>query len=68
MADFKAITNQEEFDAAIKDRLERAERKIREEYKGWTSPDDLKKLAKAVEGKINIDKAANLLGGLKKLF
>ena len=30
--------------------------------------DDLKKLAKAVEGKINIDKAANLLGGLKKLF
>ena len=30
--------------------------------------DDLKKLAKAVEGKINIDNAANLLGGLKKLF
>lgn len=45
MADFKAITTQEEFDAAIKDRLDRAERKIREEYKNWTSPDDLKKLA-----------------------
>ena len=30
--------------------------------------EDLKKLAKAVEGKINIDKAADLLGGLKKLF
>ena len=30
--------------------------------------DDLQKLAKAVEGKINLDKAANLLGGLKKLF
>ena len=28
----------------------------------------LEKLAKAVEGKINIDKAADLLGGLKKLF
>ena len=28
----------------------------------------LEKLAKAVEGKINVDKAANLLGGLKKLF
>ncbi len=44
MAEFKAITTQEEFDAAIKDRLERAERKTREEFKGWTSPDDLKKL------------------------
>ena len=30
--------------------------------------EDLKKLAKAVEGKISVDKAANLLGGLKKLF
>ena len=30
--------------------------------------DDLKKLAKAVEGKISIDKATGLLGGLKKLF
>ena len=28
----------------------------------------LEQLAKAVEGKINIDKASNLLGGLKKLF
>ena len=28
----------------------------------------LEKLAKAVEGKINMDKAADLLGGLKKLF
>ncbi len=32
------------------------------------SEEDLQKLAKAVEGKINIDKAADLLGGLKKLF
>lgn len=44
MAEFKAITTQEEFDTAIKERLERAERKTREEFKGWTSPDDLKKL------------------------
>ena len=28
----------------------------------------LEKLAKAVKGKIDLDKAANLLGGLKKLF
>lgn len=44
MADFKAITTQEEFDSAISERLARAEKKIREEYKGWTSPDDLKAL------------------------
>ncbi len=28
----------------------------------------LEQLARAVEGKINVDKAADLLGGLKKLF
>lgn len=44
MAEFKTINTQEEFDNAIKDRLNRAENKIREEYKGWTSPDDLKKI------------------------
>ena len=44
MAEFKSINTQEELDAIIKDRLERAERKVREEFKGWTSPDDLKAL------------------------
>lgn len=44
MAEFKIINTQEEFDERIKERLERAEKKIREEYKGWTSPDDLKAL------------------------
>lgn len=44
MAEFKSITTQEEFDERIKERLERAEKKVREEYKGWTSPDDLKAL------------------------
>ena len=38
------------------------------EKKSEITEDDLKKLAKAVEGKISVDKAANLLGGLKKLF
>lgn len=42
MADFKVISTQEEFDERIKERIERAEKKVREEYKGWTSPDDLK--------------------------
>ena len=44
MADFKIINTQEEFDNAIKDRLSRAEQKIRDEFKGWTSPEDLKKI------------------------
>lgn len=42
MADFKVINTQEEFDERIKERIERAEKKVREEFKGWTSPDDLK--------------------------
>ncbi len=42
MADFKPITTQEEFDERIKERIERAEKKVREEFKGWASPDDLK--------------------------
>lgn len=44
MADFKVINTQEEFDSAIKDRLERQDKKTREEFKGWMSPDDLKAL------------------------
>lgn len=42
MADFKAITTQEEFDERIRERIERAEKKAREEFKGWISPDDMK--------------------------
>ena len=40
MAEFKSINTQEEFDNAIKDRLNRAENKIRDEYKGWLSPEE----------------------------
>ena len=42
MADFKVINTQEEFDERIKERIERAEKKVRDEFKGWASPDDLK--------------------------
>ena len=53
MADFKGINTQEELDAIIKERLGRSEQKVRDEFKGWTSPDDLKALndahAKAIE-------------------
>lgn len=51
MAEFKPITTQEEFDAAIKERIERAEKKTREavsaEYKGWADPDAVKKAAES---------------------
>lgn len=45
MTDFKPINTQEEFDERIKERLERAEKKTRESFNGWTSPDDLKSLS-----------------------
>lgn len=45
--EFKAITTQEEFDAAIKSRLERCKTSTTEEvtkkYEGWVSPEDAKK-------------------------
>lgn len=41
---FKVIETQEQLDSVIKDRLSRAENKVRDEYKGWTSPDALKEL------------------------
>lgn len=44
MAEFKAIETQEQFDAAIKKRIEQAERSTREEFKDYLSPDDVKKL------------------------
>lgn len=53
MADFKEITTQEEFDERIKERISRTEKKVRDEFAGFTSPDDLKKIqadhAKAIE-------------------
>ena len=52
MADFKVIETQEQFDERIKERLGRAENKIREEFKGWTSPDDLTKIRAEYEKKI----------------
>jgi len=38
--EFKAITTQEEFDAAIKSRLTRAEAAAVKKYEGWISPED----------------------------
>lgn len=41
---FKTIETQEQFDAIIKDRLSRAEKNVRDEFKGWTSPEHLKEI------------------------
>lgn len=43
MGDFKTIETQEQFDAAISERLKREGDKIRKEYEGFLSPDDVTK-------------------------
>lgn len=53
MADFKPINSQEEFDERIKERIERAEKKARDEFKGWASPEDLKTLAEKQSAEIS---------------
>lgn len=59
MADFKTINTQEEFDTAIKDRLNRAENKIRDEYKSWISPEEQQKLADTHKAELETIKAAH---------
>lgn len=51
MAEFKVINTQEEFDECIKERLERAEKKAKESFNGWISPDSLKEEMKKAEEK-----------------
>lgn len=60
MADFTPINTQEEFDAAIKDRLAREAKK----YEGYTSPEDLEKI-KAGQ-KAEIDKLNEAKSALEK--
>ena len=57
---FKAIETQEQFDAIIKERLSRAENKVREEFKGWTSPDALKEIQAKHADEIKTIKDAHL--------
>lgn len=56
MGDFTPINTQEEFDAAIKSRIEQAKRSEKEaqakNYEGWTSPDDLAKIKAEYDEKI----------------
>ena len=53
MAEFKIIETQEEFDARIKERIERAEKKTRDEFKGWLSPDEQKALSEKHTNDLN---------------
>ena len=68
MADFKVINTQEEFDAAIKDRLQRQETQIRAEYADYSG---LKEKAGKYDSALSdLDKAkkesAEKLAGLQK--
>ena len=69
MSEFKAITTQEEFDNAIRERLAKQIRKTAEEvekrFEGWLSPDDVKAKTAELEkqltekdGKLTESKAA----------
>ena len=49
MAEFKVINTQEEFDERIKERIERAEKKAADAFKGWLSPDEVETLKKAAQ-------------------
>lgn len=49
MSDFTPITSQEQFDSAIKERLERAGKK----YEGYTSPQDLEQIKASYDKQIN---------------
>lgn len=44
MADFKVIETQEQFDEAIKKRIEQAERTTKEAFKDYLSPEEVQKL------------------------
>ena len=54
MSEFKPIETQEAFDAAIKDRIERAKKSAADEaakkFEGWISPEDAQKSADEIAG------------------
>lgn len=52
MAEFQPITTQEEFDAAVKERLKRAEEKYSKKYEGYISPDEMDKTKKDYDAQI----------------
>jgi hypothetical protein len=61
MSDFKVIETQEQLDAIIKDRLERAEKKQAEKYAGYLSPEEVD--AKMAELNKQVEDLGNSLTG-----
>lgn len=53
MSEFKAIETQEEFDRAIQKRLAQKDAELAERYKGYLSPDDVKKIRADYDGKLS---------------
>lgn len=66
---FTPINTQEEFDAAIGERLSRDRESQAKKYEGWTSPEDLKKITDAHEVEIKklTDAAAESEAKIKNL-
>ena len=52
MSEFKVIETQEQFDAAISERLKRDREAYARKFEGWISPDDLEKIKKDHESKV----------------
>ena len=52
MSEFKIIETQEQFDAAISERLKRDREAQAKKYEGWTSPGDLQKITEDLNKKI----------------
>lgn len=53
MGDFKVIETQEQFDAAVADRVKRAKESAEKKYEGWISPEDLEKLTNDHKAKLD---------------
>ncbi|MFQ6794677.1 MAG: hypothetical protein ACLRT4_18120 [Thomasclavelia sp.] len=53
MSKFEPINTQEEFENALRERLEQKERSVAKKFEGYTSPEDLKKIKEDYDAKIS---------------
>lgn len=69
MAEFTPITTQEEFDKAIKSRLNQQKQADAAAYEGWVSPDDHTKALKTLQDQLDAYKGTEkeIKGQLEKL-
>lgn len=70
MSEFKVIETQEQLNAVIGDRVNRAQESVRKSFEGWISPDDYTEKTKGLNGQITsltseLDKANKDMEGLK---